>query len=182
MFLLQISLQILVIFDQQNIWHNLLGVVYHVKNVSNFFDENWSHKIYLKKVCSISLKVIWKPKVHWFNMTKIVWYDVYDIMNTLWSTFQITCARIPDKLDTAPLASLNILHSCFLSFFLVLSFNYSLRFILCWFVLLAWHNTPCKPEQLISQTQNLANLPPSLANLCNWLASLKDFWETFSFK
>ena len=61
---LQISLQILVIFDQKNIWHKLLGVVYHVKKVSTIFDENWSHNINLKKKCSISWKVIWKPIVH----------------------------------------------------------------------------------------------------------------------
>ena len=46
---LWISLQILVIFDQKNIWHTLLGVVYHVKKVSTIFDENWSHNINLKK-------------------------------------------------------------------------------------------------------------------------------------
>ena len=62
---LQISLQILVIFDQKNIWHKLLGVVYHVKKVSKLFDENLSHNINLKKKCSISWKVIWKPIVQW---------------------------------------------------------------------------------------------------------------------
>ena len=50
---------------QQNICHNLLGVVYHVKKLSTIFDENWSHNINLKKKCSISRKVIWKPIVQW---------------------------------------------------------------------------------------------------------------------
>ena len=55
----------MVIFDQKYIWHNLLGVVYHVKKVSTIFDENWSRNINLKKICSISWKVIWKPIVQW---------------------------------------------------------------------------------------------------------------------
>ena len=50
---------------QKNIWHNLLGIVYRVKKVSTIFDQNWSHNINLKKKCSISWKVIWKPIVHW---------------------------------------------------------------------------------------------------------------------
>ena len=53
---LWISLQILVIFDQKNIWHTLLGVVYHVKKVSTIFDENWSQNINLKKKKFHSLK------------------------------------------------------------------------------------------------------------------------------
>ena len=49
----------------KNIWHTLLGVVYHVKKVSTIFDENISHNLNLKKNCSISLKVIWKPIVQY---------------------------------------------------------------------------------------------------------------------
>ena len=74
---------------QKNIWHNLLGIVYRVKKVSTIFDENWSRNIILKKICSISWKVIWKPIVQClsFNSICAMWkndYSVNDLLCNIW--------------------------------------------------------------------------------------------------
>ena len=65
-----------------------MGVVYHVKKVSKFSDENWSHNINLETNCSIAWKVIWKPIVQCLTSTVCGLWNVFH--ETRWRAFVVT--------------------------------------------------------------------------------------------
>ena len=103
---------------QKNIWHNLLGVVYHVKKVSTIFDENWSQNINLKKECSISWKVIWKPIVQWYTSCNP--QSPLDTIFQLMMSFQTLKMYL-----ISPLFSFNL--NCFLSLDPALSIHFKVE-------------------------------------------------------